>query len=189
MSSAWWLGQHCMLGLSAESQTTINLKRTKQCVLNLASEDMVPQINTLAKTSGRRDLSPFKLAAGYRFVKDKFELSKLTRMASELVKPPRVAECKVQMEAELVAVHEMNGDDEDMRGFFLAIEVKILCTYAQESLLQKKNASRVDADSWKPMVNIFQHLYGLSPRLPPCRLAEIDEEMYSTQQLVSANGA
>ncbi|KAF6233206.1 hypothetical protein HO173_008495 [Letharia columbiana] len=40
-SSAWWLSQRCMLGLAAQSQTTINLQRSKQCVLNLPSDTMV----------------------------------------------------------------------------------------------------------------------------------------------------
>ena len=167
-----------MLGLAAESHTTINLQRTKQCVLNLASDNMIAQINAIAKTTGRQDLSPFKQAAGYRYIKDKLEISKLTPMTSEMVEPPRVAECQVQMEAELVAVHEMNGDEEDRRGFFLALEVKILRTHAEESMLQKENTRRVDADSWRPMINVFQHLYGLSSRLAPSRLAEIDEGMY-----------
>lgn len=35
LMSAWWLGQRCILGLDAESQTTIELLQTKQCVLNL----------------------------------------------------------------------------------------------------------------------------------------------------------
>jgi flavin reductase (DIM6/NTAB) family NADH-FMN oxidoreductase RutF len=37
MSSAWWLGWSCMLGLDASSQTVQNLKRERECVLNLAS--------------------------------------------------------------------------------------------------------------------------------------------------------
>ena len=119
MSSAWWLGQHCMLGLAAESQTTINLQRTKQCVLNMPSASMVAQVNGLAKTTGRETLSPFKKAAGYRYVKDKFAVGALTPMPSEVVEPARVEECPVQMEAELRAVNEMNRDEEGMSGFFL----------------------------------------------------------------------
>ena len=35
MSSAWWLGWRCMLGLGSNSKTTENLIRTGECVLNL----------------------------------------------------------------------------------------------------------------------------------------------------------
>jgi hypothetical protein len=35
MSSAWWLGQQCMLGMNSGFQTTKNLLRERECVLNL----------------------------------------------------------------------------------------------------------------------------------------------------------
>ena len=178
MSSAWWLGQRCMLGLAAQSQTTINLQRTKECVLNLPSENMVTQVNALAKTTGRQDLSSFKTAAGYVYVKDKFKAAQLTPMASEVVEPCRVLECPVQMEAELVAVNEMNQDEKGKEGFFLGLEVKILRIHAEEDVLQVGKANKVDADRWRPLMNVFQHLYGLKAKMQASRLAEIDEEMY-----------
>ncbi|MEH2593410.1 hypothetical protein V1278_000323 [Bradyrhizobium sp. AZCC 1577] len=33
MSSAWWVGWRCMLGLAANSKTTENMIRTGECVL------------------------------------------------------------------------------------------------------------------------------------------------------------
>ena len=146
MSSAWWLGQRCMLGLAAESQTTINLQRTKQCVLNLPSDTMVAPINALAKTTGRQDMSPFKTAADYCYVKDKFKIAQLTPMASKMVEPSRVLESPVQMEAELVAVNEMNRDEEGRGGFFLGLEVKILRVHAEENVLRAGEPNKVDAD-------------------------------------------
>lgn len=178
MSSAWWLGHRCMLGLAAESQTAINLQRTKQCVLNIPSDTMVNPVNALAKTTGRQDMSPFKTAAGYCYVKDKFKLAQLTPIASEMVEPSRVLECPVQMEAELAAVNEMNRDEEGKEGFFLGFEIKILRVHAEEEILQTGEANKVDADRWRPLMNVFQHLYGLSARLQPSRLAEIDEDKY-----------
>lgn len=178
MSSAWWLGQRCMLGLAAQSQTAINMQRTKECVLNLPSDTMVAQINALAKTTGGQDMSPLKAAAGYRYVKDKFEVTQLTPLVSETVKPFRVRECPVHMEAELVAVNEMSQDEESKRGFFLGLEVKILRVHAEENVLQAREPDKIDADRWRPLMTVFQHLYGLSTRLQPSRLAEIDEEKY-----------
>ena len=35
MSSAFWLGWRCLLGLAAASKTTENITRTGECVLNL----------------------------------------------------------------------------------------------------------------------------------------------------------
>ena len=136
------------------------------------------QVNALAKTSGRQDLSPFKKAAGYEYVKDKFGRAKLTPMGSEMVTPLRVQECPVQMEAELVQVNEMNCGEEGMGGFFLGLEVKILKVHGEESIVQIGASDRIDADRWKPLMMSFQQFYGLSGRLQPSRLAEIDEEHY-----------
>ena len=139
---------------------------------------MVAQINALAKTTGRQDLSPFKTAAGYCYVKDKFKVAQLTPVGSEAVEPTRVRECPVQMEAELVTVNEMNQDEESRKGFFLGLEVKILRVHAEEKILRAREPDKIDADSWRPLMTVFQHFYGLSARLQPSRLAEIDEENY-----------
>jgi flavin reductase (DIM6/NTAB) family NADH-FMN oxidoreductase RutF len=48
MSSAWWLGNRCMLDLDAISQSTISLIRTKELVLNLPSFQHGQAANTLA---------------------------------------------------------------------------------------------------------------------------------------------
>lgn len=74
-----------MLDLAAQSQTTINLLRTKQCVLSLPSDGMVPAVNALAETTASKDMSPFKARTGYRFVKDKFGEAGLTSMESEMM--------------------------------------------------------------------------------------------------------
>ncbi len=52
MSSAWWLGHHAMLGLSSVSQTTLNLRREGECVLNLPSAEMAASVDRIAKTTG-----------------------------------------------------------------------------------------------------------------------------------------
>jgi len=87
-------------------------------VLNLPSDTMVPHLNALAKTTGREDMSAFKKAVGYRYVKDKSEAARLKPMPSEQVEPPRIKECPVRMEEELVEISEMSKNEEGMPGFF-----------------------------------------------------------------------
>src|SRR5437870_10255182 len=72
MSSAWWLGWSCMLGLDATSQTVANLRRTGECVLNLPAAPMAAQVDRLARTTGSRHVPFHKQAMGYDFVPDKF---------------------------------------------------------------------------------------------------------------------
>ena len=93
MSSAFWLGWRCVLGLSAVSKTPQNMRRTGECVLNLASIDNVAAVNRLARTTGSDPVPPAKTLRGYRFEPDKFGISGLTPVASETVAPARVLEC------------------------------------------------------------------------------------------------
>ncbi|KFY47440.1 hypothetical protein V496_10675 [Pseudogymnoascus sp. VKM F-4515 (FW-2607)] len=188
MSSAWWLGNHCMLGLAANSQTTVNLRRTKQCVLNLASDDMERFVNALARTTGSEGLESmpgdaryaFKCANGYKYVHDKFKHSGLTQMASEIVEPTRVVECPVQMEAELVAEHEMMVDTEK-KGRVLALEVKVVRTHVHDGVRMEGFENRIDPDKWRPMIMSFQQLYGLAPkRIADSVLGKIPEEAYKS---------
>jgi len=70
MSSAWWLGWSCMLGLDASSKTVDNLRRSKSCVLNLPSDAMAASVNGLALTTGSRNVPIHKKLLGYRHEAD-----------------------------------------------------------------------------------------------------------------------
>jgi hypothetical protein len=65
MSSAFWVGHRCILGLGTCSQTTQNLLRTGECVLNLASDNMADASNSLSHTTGT-PIPEYKLQRGYR---------------------------------------------------------------------------------------------------------------------------
>lgn len=97
MSSAWWVGHSCMLGLDAESKTTQNILRTGECVLNLPDESMARYVNKLADTTGSNPVSQSKLSRNYSYVKDKWARSGLSPSKSDLVSPDCVAECPVQV--------------------------------------------------------------------------------------------
>jgi flavin reductase (DIM6/NTAB) family NADH-FMN oxidoreductase RutF len=78
MSSAWWVGWRCMLGLASNSKSTQNLIRAGECVLNLPSADLVDAVNRLARTTGSNPVPPGKIKRSYRHEKNKFEISGLT---------------------------------------------------------------------------------------------------------------
>ena len=178
MSSAWFLGRGSMLGLDASSQTTQNMLRTKQCVLNLASDDMAASVNALARTTGTNPVPDSKLDRGYEFVKDKFGCAGLTPLPSKNVTPSGIKECPVVMEAEVVAVHEMFGG-RAIQGLLVAVEVRSLRVSIHPELRLDGYKNRVDADKWKPMIMMFCDLYGLRDgKLKHSRLAEIGEELY-----------
>ncbi|MDE2227903.1 MAG: flavin reductase family protein [Alphaproteobacteria bacterium] len=179
MSSAWWLGWRCLLGLAASSLTPQNMLRTRECVLNLPSAAQATAVNRLAKTTGTEVVPAAKLRRGYRFVRDKFALAGLTPEPSEIVAAPRVRECPVQLEATVEAVHPLAENDLTARGRQLAFEVRIRCVHIEESILMEGEPNRVDPDKWRPLIMSFQKFYQLAPgQVHESRLAEISEALY-----------
>lgn len=188
MSSAFWLGWRGMLGLSAMSKTAQNLRRTRECVLNLPSADEVGAVNQLALTTGADPVPLWKLGRGYRHVKDKFGITGWTPQPSETVAPPRVLECPVQMEASVEAIHGMAEGDDFLRGHIFTFEVRIKRVHLEESILVDGKPNHVDPDKWRPLIMSFQKFYGLESRqLHESRLSTIPEEWYRSPDIDRAN--
>ncbi len=77
-----------------QKNTLDNIRATGEFVVNIVSEEIAEQMN-LTAAEAPPDV-------------DEFELSKLTPLPSDLVKPPRVAESKVQMECRLRQIIEVS---------------------------------------------------------------------------------
>ena len=178
MSSAFWLGWRCMLGLASASKTSENMKRTGECVLNLPSVQLVASVNRLARTTGSNPVPEGKILKGYRFERDKFGISGLTPVPSNTVAPPRVLECHVQMETKVEAIHGIADDDEMQRGRLNCMEVRVQRVHIEESILMTGHHDRIDPDKWRPLIMSFQQFYGLGDRLHESTLAQIPESMY-----------
>lgn len=189
MSSAFWLGWRCLLGLAASSKTTENLKRTGQCVLNLPSVEDVAAVNSLARLTGSNPVPEGKLRKGYRFEPEKFETADFTAVPSETVSPPRVLECPVQLEATVEAVHGVAEDDAAQRGRVNCIEVRIQRVHLEESILMNGEPNRVDPDKWRPLIMSFQQFYGLGPQVHDSTLARIPESLYRGPDIERAREA
>ncbi len=167
-----------MLGLDRSSQTTQNMLRTKQCVLNLASDDMTANVNAIARTTGTNPVPESKQGRGYKFVADKFKCAGLTQLPSKIVTPPGIRECPAVMEAEVIAVHDMFGG-RVVEGLIVAVEVRVLRISIHREIRLEGHQNRIDADKWKPMIMMFCEMYGLKDgKLEHSKLAEIEEEMY-----------
>ncbi len=189
MSSAFWLGWRCVLGLSAASKTTANMRRTGECVLNLPSVDEVAAVNLLARTTGADPVPEVKRRRGYRFERDKFGIAGLTPVAAQTVAPPRVRECPVQLEATLEAVHGLAATDAALGGRIVIPEVRIQRVHLEESILMAGDRNRVDPDKWRPLIMSFQKFYGLAPeQLHDSTLARIPESLYRSPDVDRARG-
>src|SRR5436853_4333869 len=180
MSSAWWLGWSCMLGLGSMGKTSENLIRTRECVINLPSTTQVAHVDRLALTTGKNPVPEKKLSWGYRFEPDKLGVAALTTMASLVVQPPRIAECPVQMEG---VVHDVRPFGKNVSAN--AFEVHIVKLHVEESLLAAGNHStrpHIDPVRWQPLIMSFCRFFGLGGEVHPSRLAESDFMKFVTQR-------
>ncbi len=177
MSSAWWLGWNCMLGLGAKGHTAQNLLRERECVLNLPSVGQVAAVNRLARTTGSHPVPPHKVAMGYRHEKDKLGVAQLTGQDSDLVKPARVVECPIQLEAVLETVRPF-GTRPDKDPTAIAFEVMIVRAHVDPTLLVTGHTDRIDPDKWRPLMMSFCRFYGLGEEVFESTLARIPESSY-----------
>lgn len=188
MSSAFFLGWRCVLGLAATSKTTENLVRTGECVLNLPSAALAGMVDRLALTTGSDPVPEGKLRRGYRHVADKFAAGGFTAIPSETVRAPRVQDCPVQLEAVVEAVHGLAQDDGVLRDRTKVIEVRIQRVHVDRSILMDGEPNRVDPDKWRPLIMSFQQFYGLGPKLHASKLGTVPEALYRGPNIERSRG-
>ena len=165
MSSAWWLGWSCMLGLGTMGKTSENLIRTRECVINLPSQEQVTHVDRLAMTTGKDPVPEKKQAWGYRYEADKFGIAGLTPQPSVAVAPPRIKECPVQMEG---IVHDVRPFGKNVNAN--CFEIHIVKLHVAEELLI--DGRHIDPVKWRPLMMSFCRFFGIGEEVHPSRLAE-----------------
>ncbi len=171
-----------MLGLGGTAQTSKNLLREKECVLNLPSVAMAETVNRMARLTGSDPVPPHKQAMGYRHEKDKLGVAGLSTSKSALVRAPRIAECPVQLEAVLETTHPF-GNRPDKAASAIAFEVRVVRAHIDESIVMhgtdsSQTTNRIDPDKWRPLIMSFCQFYGLGERAWQSALAKIPETLY-----------
>jgi flavin reductase (DIM6/NTAB) family NADH-FMN oxidoreductase RutF len=157
MSSAWALGQVVVLGLGADGHTARNLAVRPDLVINLPGPRQWAAVERLAPLTGSDPVPPDKQGT-FRFERAKFEAAGLHPEPSELVRPPRVAECPIQLEARAARIQPDVGDD------FLIVEAHVLKVHADPGIVIP-GTQHVDPARWSPLIYNFRHYFGLGPEL------------------------
>jgi len=165
MSSVWWLGWSCMLGLGAMGKTSENMIRTRECVINLPSQEQVTNVDRLALTTGKDPVPEKKQSWGYRYEADKFSRAGLTPAASVAVAPPRIKECPVQMEG---IVHDLRPFGKNVNANCFEIHI-VKLHVAEELLIDERH---IDPVKWRPLIMSFCRFFGVGEEVHPSRLAE-----------------
>ena len=109
ISSFWVLGWTFTLGLLTETKTADNLERHRESVVNIPGPELWQHVEKLAPLTGKNPVPSLK-AKQFHFEPRKFEVAGLTPLPSELVKPDRVVECPVHVEARATAMHQLGGE-------------------------------------------------------------------------------
>lgn len=156
MSSAWALGHLVVLGIGSAGQTARNLAARPDLVINLPSAAQWAAVERLAPLTGR-DPVPEAKRARFRYEPDKFRAAGLHAQPSELVRPPRVAECPLQMEARARAVRDAGEG-------WLIVEAEVLRVHADPGIVVP-GTDHVDPAAWHPLIYNFRHYFGLGPQL------------------------
>lgn len=157
MSSAWALGQVIVLGLGSAGQTARNLHSRPDLVASLPGPAQWPAVERLATLTGRSDIPAHKRDV-FRFEQDKFAAAGLHPIPSDLVRPPRVAECPLHLEARAARVLP------DASGDFLIVEAHVLKVHADPRIVVP-GTQHIDPVAWSPLIYNFRHYFGLGPEL------------------------
>ncbi|MBZ9712419.1 hypothetical protein [Deinococcus multiflagellatus] len=81
--------------------------------------------------------------------------------------PPRVAECPVQLEVELL------GDRPLSAPHLTALEVRVARSFFAPAILNPARRHHVDPDRWRPLIMSFCEFYSLGEQVYPSRLAAV----------------
>jgi flavin reductase (DIM6/NTAB) family NADH-FMN oxidoreductase RutF len=167
ISSAWWLGHTCVLGLGNNSQSAANLRREGECVLNLPCAAQVDAVDALALLTANPRIPDYRIAQGYRHSREKFAAAGLTEVPGDLVRAPRAAQCPIQLECRLEAALPLAGNEG-----CTAFEVTVVRAHVDEDLIVPGTDHYVDPLGWDPLIMKFCEFFGQGRRLAPSRLAE-----------------
>jgi flavin reductase (DIM6/NTAB) family NADH-FMN oxidoreductase RutF len=161
MSSAWALGYTVVMGWESTAHTLANLERERECVINLPDESLVEQVETLAPLTGNNP-PPAHKADKFRYEPHKFDAAGLTEQAGETVKPPRIEECPLQLEAKVTAIHTPAARPDGAH--FRIVEAHVERVHAHPEIV-KADTNHIDPSRWRPLLYVFRHYFSTGAEL------------------------
>ncbi|MEQ4568438.1 flavin reductase family protein [Paenarthrobacter sp. CAP02] len=155
ISSAWALGRTIVLGLGEDGHTISNLRSRPELTLNYPEPHLWPAVERLASLTGANPVPPTK-PVRTTFEANKFAAARLNSQGSVGVRPPRVQECGIQLEARATVISPSGA------GEFAVVECQVEKIHVRESLVLP-NTQHIDPMQWEPLIYNFRHYFGLGP--------------------------
>ncbi|WP_263559849.1 flavin reductase family protein [Paenibacillus polymyxa] len=158
ISSSWALGDCVVLGIGTGGKALENMERHPECVINVPGPSMWENVERLAPFTGKNPVPAEKEKNGFSYQKDKYEISGLTAIESNRVKPTRIRECPIQIEAK---VKEMRIPDHSP--YFAIVETQAIQVHVHQDIILGEN--HIDPAKWSPLIYNFRHYFGLGEHL------------------------
>ncbi|WP_221567838.1 flavin reductase family protein [Alkalihalobacillus sp. TS-13] len=158
ISSSWALGDYIMVGLGVGGKAFENLNRHPECVINIPDPSLWKNVERLAPFTGKNPVPESKREIGFTYNNKKYEVSKLTAVSSKSVKPTRIQECPIQIEAK---VHEVRVPDYCSE--ISIVETEAINVHAHMGILSDEEY--IDPEKWSPLIYNFRHYFGLGHQL------------------------
>ncbi|MDN4080393.1 flavin reductase family protein [Paenibacillus polymyxa] len=158
ISSSWALGDCVVLGIGTGGKALENMERHPECVINVPGPSMWENVERLAPFTGKNPVPVEKEKNGFSYQKDKYEISKLTAIDSNRVKPTRIRECPIQIEA---TVKEIRIPDHSP--YFAIVETQAVQVHVHQDMIRGEN--HIDPAKWSPLIYNFRHYFGLGEHL------------------------
>ncbi|MCR8641123.1 flavin reductase family protein [Paenibacillus sp. N1-5-1-14] len=166
LSSSWALGNNVIIGIGLEGKAYENMKRDPECVINIPSPELWEQVEQISHYTGKNPVPTYKQEMGYSYCKDKLEHNALTCIASYEVRPQRILECPLQLEAKV-----MGDRVPEHAPHFAIIETQVSKVHAHADILLEHQY--IDPSKWSPLIYNFRHYFGLGERLGNNRRADV----------------
>ncbi|WP_408009900.1 flavin reductase family protein [Pseudalkalibacillus sp. A8] len=158
MSSSWALGDIIVLGIGVGGKAYENLIRHAECVINIPDPSLWENVERLAPFTGKDPVPESKKLIGFTYKKEKFEVSNLTPTQSESVKPTRILECPIQIEAKVLNIRVP-----DYQPGIAIVETQSVHVHAHKNIIKQGN--HIDPEKWSPLIYNFRHYFGLGNQL------------------------
>ena len=150
ISCTFTLGTNAVIALVKLNKAYHNVMEVPEVVFNLPSAEMWEKVEAIAPYTAQNPVPPQKQGK-YTYTDDKFAIAGFTKLPSDKVRAPRIAECPIQAEAKVKQVNDRDN--------FALIELEFVQVHAQDHLVMEEN--KINPLEWHPLIYNFKHYYGL----------------------------
>ena len=150
ISCTFTLGTNTVIALVKLNKAYHNVMEVPEVVFNLPSAEMWEKVEAIAPYTAQNPVPPQKQGK-YTYTDDKFAIAGFTKLPSDKVRAPRIAECPIQAEAKVKQVNDRDN--------FALIELEFVQVHAQDHLVMEEN--KINPLEWHPLIYNFKHYYGL----------------------------